>query len=49
MHPGHGDYPYDGKEMGAYTLVDSAPVAFEDKVNLKIVLQGDPVLFNPTA
>ncbi|MDD3706091.1 MAG: substrate-binding domain-containing protein [Clostridiaceae bacterium] len=35
-------------EMGAYTLVDSGTwYAFEDKVNLKIVLQGDPVLFNP--
>lgn len=35
-------------EMGAYTLVDSGTwYAFADKVNLKIVLQGDSVLFNP--
>jgi len=35
-------------EMGAYTLVDSGTWhAFADKVNLKIVLEGDPVLFNP--
>lgn len=35
-------------EMGAYTLVDSGTwFAFADKVNLKIVLEGDSVLFNP--
>jgi len=35
-------------EMGAYTLVDSGTwYSFQDKVNLKIVLEGDPILFNP--
>lgn len=35
-------------EMGAYTLVDSGTwYAFADKVNLKVVLEGDSVLFNP--
>ncbi|MDF2547440.1 MAG: tungsten transporter substrate-binding protein [Anaerosolibacter sp.] len=35
-------------EMGAYTLVDSGTwYKFVDKVDLKVVLQGEPVLFNP--
>lgn len=35
-------------EKGAYTLVDSGTwYAFQDKVNMKIVLQGDKALFNP--
>ncbi|MDF2547467.1 MAG: tungsten transporter substrate-binding protein [Anaerosolibacter sp.] len=35
-------------EMGAYTLVDSGTwYKFADKVELKVVLQGDPILFNP--
>lgn len=45
---GMGDTLMMASEMGAYTLVDSGTwYAFEDKVNLKIVLQGDSVLFNP--
>lgn len=35
-------------EMGAYTLVDSGTwYAYQDKVDMKIVLEGDPALFNP--
>ncbi|MPM87979.1 Tungstate-binding protein TupA [bioreactor metagenome] len=35
-------------EQGAYTLVDSGTwYAYQDKVNMKIVLQGDKALFNP--
>jgi len=35
-------------EEGAYTLVDSGTwYAYQDKVNMKIVLEGDPALFNP--
>lgn len=35
-------------EKGAYTLVDSGTwYTFADKVNMKIVLQGDKALFNP--
>lgn len=35
-------------EKGAYTLVDSGTwYTFSDKVNMKIVLQGDKALFNP--
>ncbi len=35
-------------EMGGYTLVDSGTwYAFVDKVDLKVVLEGDPILFNP--
>ncbi len=35
-------------EKGGYTLVDSGTwYAFQDKVNMKIVLQGDAALFNP--
>ena len=45
---GMGNTLMMASEMGGYTLVDSGTwYAFEDKVNLKIVLQGDPVLFNP--
>lgn len=45
---GMGNTLMMASEMGAYTLVDSGTwYAFEDKVNLKIVLQGDSVLFNP--
>jgi len=45
---GMGDTLNMASEMGAYTLVDSGTwYAFADKVNLKIVLEGDPVLFNP--
>ena len=45
---GMGDTLMMASEMGAYTLVDSGTwYAFADKVNLKIVLQGDSVLFNP--
>ena len=35
-------------EMGAYTLTDrGTQIAFEDKVVLKILYQGDPPMFNP--
>lgn len=35
-------------EQGAYTLVDSGTwYAYQDKVNMKIVLEGDKALFNP--
>ncbi|MFA7572558.1 MAG: substrate-binding domain-containing protein [Lutispora sp.] len=35
-------------EQGAYTLADSGTwYAYQDKVNMKIVLQGDKALFNP--
>jgi tungstate transport system substrate-binding protein len=35
-------------EMAAYTLTDrGTQIAFEDKVALKILYQGDPPLFNP--
>ena len=45
---GMGDTLMMASEMGGYTLVDSGTwYAFADKVNLKIVLQGDSVLFNP--
>lgn len=45
---GMGDTLTMASEMGAYTLVDSGTwYAFADKVNLKIVLEGDQVLFNP--
>jgi tungstate transport system substrate-binding protein len=45
---GMGDTLMMASEMGAYTLVDSGTwYAFQDKVNLKIVLEGDSVLFNP--
>jgi tungstate transport system substrate-binding protein len=45
---GMGNTLMMASEMGAYTLVDSGTwYAFEDKVDLKVVLQGDPVLFNP--
>lgn len=45
---GMGNTLMMASEMGAYTLVDSGTwYAFADKVNLKIVLQGDSVLFNP--
>lgn len=45
---GMGDTLTMASEMGAYTLVDSGTwYAFADKVNLKIVLEGDKVLFNP--
>ncbi len=45
---GMGDTLMMAGEMGAYTLVDSGTwFAFQDKVNLKVVLQGDPILFNP--
>lgn len=45
---GMGDTLTMASEMGAYTLVDSGTwYAFADKVNLKIVLEGDQILFNP--
>ncbi|MBB6215923.1 tungstate transport system substrate-binding protein [Anaerosolibacter carboniphilus] len=45
---GMGDTLMMASEMGAYTLVDSGTwYAFADKVDLKIVLQGDSILFNP--
>ena len=35
-------------EIGAYTLSDrGTQIAFEDKVSLKVLYQGDPPLFNP--
>jgi len=35
-------------EVGAYTLSDrGTQIAFEDKVSLKVLYQGDPPLFNP--
>lgn len=35
-------------EMGAYTLTDrGTQIAFDDKVALKVLYQGDPPLFNP--
>lgn len=45
---GMGDTLTMASEMGAYTLSDSGTwYAFEDKVNLKIVVEGDSILFNP--
>lgn len=45
---GMGDTLTMASEMGAYTLVDSGTwYSFQDKVDLKIVLEGDSVLFNP--
>ncbi|HYF84600.1 MAG TPA: substrate-binding domain-containing protein [Clostridia bacterium] len=45
---GMGDTLTMASEMGAYTLSDSGTwYAFQDKVDLKIVVEGDPVLFNP--
>ncbi|MGE5629897.1 MAG: substrate-binding domain-containing protein [Caulobacteraceae bacterium] len=45
---GMGDTLTMASEMGAYTLVDSGTwYAFADKVNLMIVKEGDPALFNP--
>ncbi|AOT73002.1 tungsten ABC transporter substrate-binding protein [Geosporobacter ferrireducens] len=45
---GMGDTLMMASELGAYTLVDSGTwYAFADKVNLKVVLEGDPILFNP--
>ncbi|HYE81772.1 MAG TPA: substrate-binding domain-containing protein [Clostridia bacterium] len=45
---GMGDTLMMASEMGGYTLVDSGTwYAFQDKVNMKVVLEGDPVLFNP--
>lgn len=45
---GMGDTLTMASELGAYTLVDSGTwYAFQDKVNLKIVVEGDPILFNP--
>lgn len=45
---GMGNTLMMASEMGGYTLVDSGTwYAFEEKVNMKIVLQGDSVLFNP--
>jgi tungstate transport system substrate-binding protein len=45
---GMGDTLMMASEMGAYTLVDSGTwYSFVDKVDLKVVLQGDPILFNP--
>lgn len=35
-------------ELGAYTLVDSGTwYAYETKLDMKIIYQGDPALFNP--
>ena len=45
---GMGDTLMMANELNGYTLVDSGTwFAFADKVNMKIVLQGDPILFNP--
>lgn len=45
---GMGNTLMMASEMGAYTIVDSGTwYSFADKVDLKMVLQGDPVLFNP--
>jgi tungstate transport system substrate-binding protein len=45
---GMGDTLTMASEMGGYTLVDSGTwYAFAEKVNLKIIQQGDPMLFNP--
>jgi tungstate transport system substrate-binding protein len=45
---GMGDTLTMASEMGAYTLSDSGTwYAFQDKVDLKIVVEGDPILFNP--
>jgi len=45
---GMGDTLTMASEMGAYTLTDSGTwYAFEDKVDLKVVVKGDPVLSNP--
>jgi tungstate transport system substrate-binding protein len=45
---GMGDTLTMASEMGAYTLADSGTwYAFQDKVDLKIVVEGDPILFNP--
>lgn len=45
---GMGDTLMMASEKGAYTLVDSGTwYAYQDKVNLKIVVQGDKDLFNP--
>lgn len=45
---GMGDTLMMSSEKGAYTLVDSGTwFAFADKVDLKIVLEGDTSLFNP--
>lgn len=45
---GMGDTLMMASEKGAYTLVDSGTwYAFESKLNLKVVVQGDKDLFNP--
>jgi tungstate transport system substrate-binding protein len=45
---GMGDTLMMASEKGAYTLTDSATwYAFEDKVNLKILVQGEKSLLNP--
>lgn len=45
---GMGDTLMIASEKGAYTLVDSGTwYAFENKVNLKVEVQGDKDLFNP--
>ncbi|KUO76411.1 MAG: tungsten ABC transporter substrate-binding protein [Clostridia bacterium BRH_c25] len=45
---GMGDTLTMASEMGGYTLVDSGTwYSFADKVDLKIVVEGDQVLFNP--
>lgn len=45
---GMGDTLMMASEKGAYTLVDSGTwYAFEDKVNLKVVVKGDKDLLNP--
>lgn len=45
---GMGDTLTMASEMGAYTLSDSGTwYAFEDKVNMKVAVKGDPVLSNP--
>ncbi len=45
---GMGDTLTMASEMRAYTLADSGTwYAFQDKVDLKIVVEGDPILFNP--
>lgn len=44
---GMGDTLNVANQMGAYTFADRGTyVAMKDKLNLEIVLEGDPVLFN---
>ena len=45
---GMGDTLMMSNEMGAYTLVDSGTwYAFESKLNMQVIVEGDSLLFNP--